>query len=298
MYKRQVHNHSLWSLINIAAGWLVPGHHAKLVTSPRGTLSSWALSRSRRSKQILWPLQRRVLSTADLLHATSETEYTEIRALGFTSPVAIIPNGIDLPPSIDTKPKSDTRILLFLSRIHPTKGIDRLLYAWKLIEALHPNWQLMIAGRGEVEYVHTVTGLVTTLDLQRVQFMGPIYGAEKFHAYGKAELFILPSHSENFGMVVAEALAHSCPAVVSRAAPWAGLETKGCGWWVSHDVKTLADTLDHAMRLPPEQLAAMGRKGRVWMEHDFSWAAIGQQMDAAYHWIVNGGERPNWVRVD
>lgn len=293
-----VHNHSLWSMVNVAAGWVVPGRRAKLVTSPRGTLSAWALGRSRGVKRVLWPLQRRALSHADLLHATSEVEWQEIRAQGFTAPVAVVPNGIDLPEPPPPRPDTGARTLLFLSRIHPTKGLDRLLHAWAQLEARHPQWNLVVAGRGEAAHVQEVRALAATLGLQRVAFPGPLYGVNKAQAYFAADLFVLPTHSENFGMVVAEALAHACPAVVSRGAPWAGLAAEGCGWWVDNRVDELTTALGAAMRLPREQLAAMGLRGRAWMERDYGWAAIGQKMDAAYRWLLMGGERPAWVKVD
>lgn len=295
-----VHNHSLWSMVNVASGWVVPGRGAKLVVSPRGTLSAWALSRNRQVKRVLWPLQKRVLARADLLHATSEVELAEIRAQGFTAPVAVIPNGIDLPEMRQRgKEGSDgMRTLLFLSRIHPTKAIDRLLDAWAQLQPRHSDWRLVIAGRGEAAHVTEIKELAKTLSAERVTFPGPLFGDAKAQAYSGADLFVLPTHSENFGMVVAEALAHGCPAVVSRGAPWAGLETEDCGWWVSNSVESLVVALDAAMSLPPAQLAAMGLSGRAWMERDYGWAAIGQKMDAAYRWLVHGGERPEWVRVE
>lgn len=294
-----VHNHSLWSMVNVAAGWLVPGKRAKLVTSPRGTLSAWALGRNKTLKRWLWPLQRRVLSRADLLHATSEVELQEIRAKGFTAPVAVIPNGIDLPdmPLASLRGKGEVRTLLYLGRIHPIKGLDRLLNAWAQLQSRHPQWRLVIAGKGEQAHVQDVKALAAQLGVQRVEFPGPVYGEAKAQAYFSAEIFVLPTHSENFGMVVAEALAHGCPAVVSRGAPWPGLEAEGCGWWVDNSVEPLAAALDAAMLLPPDQLTAMGLRGRTWMERDFGWAAVGQKMDAAYRWLVAGGVRPKWIWV-
>ncbi len=295
-----VHNHSLWSMVNMAAGWVVPGRRAKLVTSPRGTLSAYALGRSRRMKQLLWPLQRRALARADMLHATSEVELQEIRAHGFTAPVVVLPNGIDLPafpPNHGTR-QAEFRTLLYLGRIHPIKGLDRLLQAWVQVQAKHPQWRLLVAGRGEASHVQEVTAMAGQLAVQRVEFIGPLYGADKTAAYLTADLFVLPTHSENFGMVVAETLAHGCPAVVSRGAPWAGLESEGCGWWVDNSVSSLAAALDAAMQLPHDQLTAMGMRGRAWMERDFGWAAIGQKMDAAYRWLANGGERPGWVKTN
>lgn len=294
-----VHNHSLWSMVNVASGWVVPGRGAKLVVSPRGTLSSWALSRNRHVKRVLWPLQKRVLTQADLLHATSEVELAEIRAQGFTAPVAVIPNGIDLPDMRQTATQGGDgmRTLLFLSRIHPTKAIDRLLAAWVQLQSRQKDWRLVIAGRGEAAHVEEVKALAKTLGADRVDFPGPLFGDAKAQAYFGAELFVLPTHSENFGMVVAEALAHGCPVVVSRGAPWAGLETEGCGWWVNNSVESLVEALDAAMNLPQTQLAAMGLQGRAWMERDFGWAAIGQKMDAAYRWLLSGGDLPAWVRL-
>ena len=295
-----VHNHSLWSMVNLAAGWVVPGHRAKLVTSPRGTLSAWALSRSRGLKRLLWPLQRRVLSRADLLHATSEVELQEIRAQGFAAPVAIIPNGIDLPdlPPAKKAAPNELRTLLYLGRIHPIKGLDRLLEAWVRLQPQYPEWRLVIAGRGEHAHVDEVNELAVRLGVQRVEFTGPLYGNAKAAAYFAAELFVLPTHSENFGMVVAEALAHGCPAVVSRGAPWAGLEEEGCGWWVDNSVPSMVEALSAAMQQTPTQLAAMGTRGREWMAHSYGWSAIGQKMDATYRWLLSGGEQPEWVRTN
>ena len=295
-----VHNHSLWSMVNVATGWVVPGKRAKLVMSPHGTLSPWALSRARGVKWVLWPLQRRALAKADLLHATSEQELQQIRTQGFTAPVVVVPNGIDLPlmPVRRAHLATHTRTLLFLSRIHPTKGLDRLLHAWAELQTQHPGWRLVIAGLGDAAYVKEVQALASTLGVQRVEFPGPLYEKAKTQAYFGADLFVLPTHSENFGMVVAEALAHGCPAVVGRGAPWLGLETEGCGWWVDISVPALTAALDLAMQLPPDQLTAMGLRGRAWMARDFGWDALGRKMDAAYRWLLNGGERPAWVRVN
>lgn len=292
-----VHNHSLWSMVNVAAGCVVPGRQAKLVTSPRGTLSAWAFGRSSRVKTLLWPLQRRALERADLLHATSEVEYREIREQGFKAPVAIIPNGIDLPDLMLERPTGHQRTLLFLSRIHPIKGVDRLLNAWRELQHLHPEWCLRVVGRGESGHECEIKELAHSLKLARVEFPGPLYGVDKSRAYFSADLFVLPSHSESFGVAVAEALAHGIPAIVSQGAPWPGLEAEGCGWWVKHDVPSLTQALNMAMSVPPDLLEAMGRKGRSWMERDFVWRTIADRMASAYRWRLEGGGSPEWVRI-
>ncbi|WP_027950393.1 glycosyltransferase [Haliea salexigens] len=293
-----MHNHSLWSMVNVTAGWAVPGKHAKLVTSPRGTLSEWALSHSRYRKKALWPLQKRVLERADLLHATSEEEYADIRRLGFSAPVLIAPNGIDLPVLRERQSKPIDRVLLFLSRIHPVKGIENLLDAWSGMEAIFGEWRLSIVGPGDADYISSLKIRALAHGLSRVDFVGPLYGAEKDMAYREADLFVLPTHSENFGMVVAEALSHECPAIVTHGAPWAGLEKEGCGWWTPNSVESLQATLEVAMALPRDALHGMGAKGRRWMERDFSWEAVAQSMEAGYRWLLEGGEPPECVRTE
>jgi glycosyltransferase involved in cell wall biosynthesis len=292
-----VHNHGLWSMMNVAAGWVVPGRRAKLVVSPRGTLAPWALRRTRLLKTALWPLQRRSLSNASLIHATSEMELSEVRALGFRAPVCVIPNGVDLPSLENRIPKAHPRTLLYLGRIHPKKGIDDLLLAWKRIGASHPDWQLDIVGRGPEAYEKHLRDTAAEADIPRTRFLGAVYGDEKAATYQRASLFVLPTHSENFGMVVAEALANECPAIVSRGAPWAMLETEGCGWWIERNIDSLAHTLDTAMKLPPEQLDLMGRKGRHWVEKEYDWDVLAAQMSDAYGWLFHGGPKPACIKL-
>ncbi|MDE0220312.1 MAG: glycosyltransferase [Spirochaetaceae bacterium] len=292
-----VHNHSLWSLMNMLAGWVVPGHRAKLVVSPHGTLSAAALSRRRSLKNALWPLQYRTLAKADLLHATSAAEYRDIRSIGLGNPVAIIPNGIDVPRLPPTAATQETRTLLFLSRIHPHKGLDRLLTCWQRLQDRHPHWQLVVAGKGDSGYEKKIKAMANGLRLRRVRFVGPVYGSAKSRLYTQSQLFALPTDSENFGMVVAEALAHSCPCVVTTGAPWEGLETEGCGWWVERDVCALADALHTAMSRSEDTLRRMGRIGRDWMIREYGWDAIGRQLDTAYRWLLGQAMKPVCVET-
>jgi len=292
-----IHNHSLWSMVNVATGWLAPYKAAKLVTSPRGTLSTWALSQNYIIKKVLWVIQRRVLRYSDMIHATSMVEYEQIRSMGFNAPVAIIPNGIDLPLEFPFKKESDRRTLLFLGRLHPTKCVDRLLHAWKELQYNHPEWDLVIVGKGKSNYIKELTHLKGQLLLERVKFTGAVYGAEKSDIYNNANLFVLPSHSENFGIAVAESLAHSCPVVVSKGAPWSQLEEKKCGWWTDHNIQSLSKSLDISMSTPVEQLRIMGINGRHWMAQDYEWKVIAQKMSGSYNWLVKGGKPPSWIKL-
>lgn len=292
-----IHNHSLWSMVNVAVGWTVPGKKARLVVSPRGTLSPWALQQSRSIKRLVWPVQMRALDRASLIHATSEEEYRDIRRLGFSAPVAVIPNGIDLP-TLGSGKASDRRTLLFLGRLHPTKGLDLLLAAWRELEGRFPEWDLRIVGKGEVVHEAGIREMSKELGLRRVDFAGPLYGQEKSAAFYQAQLFVLPTRSENFGVAVAEALAHGVPALVSHGAPWSGLLAERCGWWIPLSVKELTEALALAMNTPSDSLRDMGVRGRVWMERDYGWDFISRRMIEAYRWVLDGGDCPSFVRTN
>src|SRR5262249_53732234 len=141
-----IHNHGMWQMNTVYPGWAVKRRTTKLVASPHGSLSTWAMNHGSRSKALFLPLlQRPTFDRAGCFHATSEAEYGDIRRLGFLQPVAIIQAGIDIPELI---PKAPTfqRKLLFLGRIHPVKGIDILLHAWHAVADSFPDWQLLIVG--------------------------------------------------------------------------------------------------------------------------------------------------------
>jgi len=295
-----VHNNSLWMMPNVYSGWATAGTKIPLVVSPHGTFSEWALRRSRAVKFLFWnTLQKRALARTALFHATAESEYEDIRRLGFRQPVAVVPNGVDIPPlSGEMRREGGEATLLFLSRVHPVKGLEYLLRAWAVLQDAHPRWRLRIVGPGDPGYLKKLGDLASSLRLERVTFAGPRYGQEKDEAYRSADLFVLPTHSENFGVAVAEALAAGCPVVTTRGAPWSGLVDHRAGWWVDIGAEPLRAALDEAMSTDRRALAEMGARGRSWMEREFSWDRIAAQMIESYRWLHEGGSRPGWIVND
>ena len=297
-----LHNHSLWSFPNMAAGIAAGGRNARLVTSPRGTLAPAARARSKLKKRLFKPLQWPAITRAHLLHATSEMEYADIRQFGLRHPVAVIPNGIDIPElpveSATHAGGSGRRRLLFLGRLHPIKGIELLLETWQVLQESHPDWELIIAGKGDEAYVASLQALSARLKLKRVAFTGPVYGEAKKQLYLTAHLFVLPTFTENFGMAIAEAQAHGLPVITTKGAPWSGLATHQSGWWVERTHADILEVLGVAMSLDPTALASMGLNGRRWMIADFDWASVAGQMAAAYRWLLDGGAPPDCVRVE
>lgn len=294
-----IHNHGLWLMPNVKASKASVIGRAPFVISPRGMLASAALAFSRLKKRAFWCLlQGRAVRRAACIHATSEQEYEDIRGFGLTNPVAIIPNGIDVPHST-AQPTDSTaleRVVLSLGRMHPTKGLDRLVYAWSKVEPQFPGWRLKIVGPPEVGHGDELRGLARRLGVARVSVEDPVYGDAKTAVYREADFFVLPTLTENFGLTIAEALAAGTPAISTRGAPWSGLEREGCGWWIDHGVEPLAATLAHAMALPREVLKTMGNKGRDWMVRDFSWDRVAHDMLNVYRWLARNTEPPPAVR--
>jgi len=286
-----LHNHGMWQMNAVYPGRVASRHGTPYMVSPRGTWSEWAMSNGSWLKRPFWHVvQRPSVDRVTCFHATAESEYEDIRRLGFRQPVAVIPNGVDIPPPI-VKVEGRSRTLLFLGRIHPKKGLDLLLPAWGAVQARFPDWRLRIVGsdegyHGSSGYMAELKALAATLGLQRIEFSGALHGAAKWQAYADADLFVLPTYSENFGMSVAEALASATPAIVSRGAPWAGLTERRAGLWVDIGVDPLVAGLEDLLHRGPVELREMGRNGRGWMTASYSWRAIGQQMAEVYRWLT------------
>lgn len=296
-----MHTHSLWKMPNIYPEAARRGTNCKLLVSPRGTLSDWARNRSKLRKWIIWNIgQKRLLMNVDCVHATCMEELHEVRRVRPSGPVAVVPNGVHCPDasSLTKSQNRDRRVVLFLARIHPKKGIDILLEAWKNLGPATNDWDLQIAGPKDHAFANEMMALRDALGLENVVFIGEVLGAAKSRTFVNADLYVLPTHSENFGISVAEALAHSVPAIVFEGAPWSGLNEKDAGWWLPHSVEGLTETLRTALSASDERRAEMGRNGRRWVEQEFDWNVVGRRMAAVYRWLVHGGPRPVDVVVD
>lgn len=297
-----VHTHGVWLAPNLYPAWeKVRSGGAKLVHAPRGMLAPGAMSFSSRKKQIVWRLaQKRALQAADCIHATSRMEYEELRELGLRQPIAIIPNGVEVPHVPIKVPSSQkkNRTLLALGRLHPKKGLDELIRAWAQIEAEIPDWCLRIVGPAEGSYDRRLKATCKSTGVKRVFIEGAVYGFRKSELLHSADLLILPTLSENFGIVVAEALAHGTPVICTQGAPWSGLEVERCGWWVSYGVSTIAATILEAAEMPETELLQMGVRGRRWVAKDYSWNAIGKSMASVYQWLKNEHDKPSTIFLD
>lgn len=300
-----IHSHGIWTLANHRAVSIASRFHLPIVIQPHGMLEPWAMQQKSIKKQIALAIyQRHDLLSAKLLVATSVMEYQSIRAFGLRQPVAVIPHGVD--PVGDTsaasagkdeggRQRTEPRSVLFLSRIHPKKGLLNLLKAWSIVK--REGWRLRIAGGDEGDFLSEVVAEAERLGIgSTVEFLGELEGEAKRHAFESADLFVLPTFSENFGLVVAEALAYGVPVITTRGAPWAVLATEGCGWWIDVGVVPLVGALHEAMELDDEVRRSIGRRGRDYIRQ-FSWDRIACQMADVYRWLLGRGSRPATVEL-
>ena len=299
-----IHVNGIWQLATVYPSIAVRGTKCKVVYCPRGGLSKAALWRGKTFvKRLMWQLggQRRALREAALFHAASPKEADEIRALGFTQPIAVVPNGIDLPNVVHRPFAATDRKLVFFGRLHPTKAADHLVAVWGRVAAEFPEWSVEIAGpdcgaRPQLE------AMIEERKIPRIRFVGELKGRAKYEFLANADLYVLPSLTENFGITIAEALACGTPVIASKGCPWPGILGEGggegrCGWWIDVGVEPLETCLRDALKTSPETLEAMGKVGRAWMERDYTWAGVGRKMKDAYRWLVTGGEKPKEVYV-
>lgn len=290
-----LHDSGVWLPHNHILATLSRKRTLHRIVSPRGMLEPWALNHKWLKKRIAWLVyERRDLQAADALHATSEGEAEQLSKLGLGPPKVVIPNGVDIPDADVLsatrtelpKARGGSRTALFLSRVHPKKGLPMLLEAWA--ELRPEGWQLIIAGPSESRHETFLRNESQRLGLSNVVvFLGPQYGRAKAKLFLSADLFVLPTHSENFGIAIAEALAHETPVLTTTGTPWASLSKVGAGWCVAPTTKAICMALQDAVQQTPSALAAMGRLGRIHVQQHYSWEALAHQMTELYEAICN-----------
>lgn len=274
-----VHINGIWSPQNWIFQKTAQKLGIKVIVSPHGMLEPWILAHNPLKKRIaLFLYQKHAINKSVCLHATADMEAENIKALGFKNPIHIIPNGIYLRDVKKIKEKYGTKKMIFMSRIHPKKGVELLIDAWRTSNT--EDWTLEIAGSGEEEYV---TNLIKSVeDLKNVRFVGAKYGEDKWDFLRSADVMVLPTHSENFGIVVAEALAVAVPVITTHGTPWEDLEIHKCGWWIDLSVTNLEKTLLKVFNSSNMLLEMMGKHGRELIIDKYDIKTVGKKMVELY----------------
>ena len=288
-----VHIHGVWDprLHHVAKMCQVA--KVPYVIAPRGMLEPWSLKQKWLKKRIARFLyQDRDLRGAAALHATAESEAEQFRKLGFKNYCIVSPNGVNLPEGKEERVGGGgQRRALFVSRMHQKKGVLELVESWSRVRPEGWYCELVYTMNGDEEksYESKVKKRVKELGLQeQFIFTGSLSDVEKWAAYARADLFVLPTYSENFGIVVAEALWAGVPVITTKGTPWQELATHNCGWWIDIGVESLVEALKEAMSLSDEERAAMGARGRKLVEEKYTWKAVVNAMVKGYEEILNG----------
>ncbi len=284
-----IHDNGLWLLHNRGLAALSSNHGLARLVSTRGMLEPWARNHKKWKKELAWAFyQRRYLMLANGVHATAATEAQNIARLNLGVPVYTIPNGVDVPEMSTPNPAGTDgiqRTALFLGRLYPVKGLPLLIEAWDRVRP--KGWRLVLAGPDEAGHQAELESLIRNAELTGIiSLPGPLVGPAKSQCLAGADLFVLPSFSESFGIAVAEALAHGLPVLTTNSTPWSMLRQRGCGWTVDATVDGIAEGLSQATSHDAKTLEAMGAKGRAWVASEFGWESVAKQFVTVYQKIL------------
>lgn len=296
-------------IMHIGGLWLYPTYAASRIARirerpyllrPAGCLEPWSFRRGRlrhlKKKGYLWLVGRSIMNGAACLHACSTKEASHFRQTGYGGPIAIIPNGVDVSHFTDGDgaeaeeywPRlKDRPVVLLMSRLSPEKGLDLVIPAWADLvrrpqgkEAL-----LVLAGPDDRGYQKVVEGMIDKYGLLRHVFLtGMLTGVRKRAILRRADVFVLPSYSENFGNVVVEALACGTPVITTTGTPWQDLERIDAGRWVPPATDSLRDAMHEVLGMSESQRTMMGKRGIAFVHENYTWERV---VDRFVH-VCNG----------
>lgn len=297
-----IHLQNLWMPLYHKMARIARKHNIPYIMTPRGCLEPWCMKQKRIKKLVAFHLyQKRDLQQAACILATSKMEADNIRALGITSPIAIIPNGIDISEYKCRTSEDKTHVkkqILFLSRIHEKKGIEFLINAWEQLRAKYPTWNVVIAGNGEESYIHRLNEIIKSKSLRDcVEIIPPVFGEDKRRLYCESSLFVLPSYSENFGMVIAEAMSCGVPVITTNGTPWQELNEIKLGWCIDLSLEKLITSISKAIELGQDSLFRMGQECSKHIRDTYQYTEVAAKNKAVYEWILNGGVKPDFVQL-
>ena len=296
------HSHNLWNYIPYIVHKLSNKYKIPSVISLRGSLELNSFK-----KKIAWILyQKKIFQESNIVHVTNKKDIDKLRKLGIYTPIAFVPNGIDLKEFSFKKKKITSKknlglplnkkYILFLSRIHPEKGLKYLVKAWHKVYEQFPNWDLLIVGpKFDSQYFEEIYSYIDKYKLNsRVHFKGMLSGKKKLDSYNASNLFVLPSYGENFGNVIAEAMASKLPIITTKNTPWEKVKKYKAGWWVQLNLKNISSSLIKALSCSELELEKKGQNSfRIIKQYD--WKDQSAKMKQVYEWIFDKKKKPKFI---
>lgn len=300
------HDNGIWLPFNNTISRFCFKNKIPIIISTHGMLEPWSMGNKKIKKKIAWFVyQKNNLMSAKVIHATSEMEAKNILNLNLGVPVAIIPNGVKIPKNYELIKnynlesiglKNDGRkIMLFTGRIHPKKGLLNLLKAWLCSSDYLKNWRLVIVGFPEGDYIKELMNFTKKNNLENsIDFLGPLIGDDLINIYRNSDIFVLPTFSENFGLVVAEALSYGLPTITTQGTPWSILEKKNAGWWCKPTTEDISKKLITVSNLNDIDYLNMSENAFK-LSKNYNWDDISSSFCELYQWVLGFREKPNFV---
>lgn len=280
-----VHVNCCWMPACAAVQRIAQNRGYKVVLTPHGMLEPWIIKRHYWTRKVpaLWLYQKAAVQRADCVQATAESERDNLLKLGYNSNIKVVRLGIDAE-SIEMKRSwKKSRQILFLSRVHVKKGINFLVEAADVLRNELQGYKILVAGEGDADYVEAMKRMICDRGLQDiVQLIGGVYGDEKWRLFQTSDFFVLPTHSENFGLAIAESLASGTPVITTVGTPWSDLNSSEAGAWIEIGTEPLVETLRRFLSLSEDELETMGRNGRRLIETKYSAHVMAEQMMEVY----------------
>jgi glycosyltransferase involved in cell wall biosynthesis len=298
-----VHIHGLWEQSTAVAAATARQLGIPYIISAHGMLEPWALATKRLKKQVYAGLiERRNVAGAACLHALTRAEARHYVNFGAQCPIAVIPNGVELPDYAEEDlflsrfpALRGHRLVLFMARLHPKKGLDLLLEAWADLASRFPGTRLVIAGPDAEGTQARLQSYVSQQGLNdSVVFTGMLRDAMKWSALAAAEIFVLPSYSEGLSVSVLEAMGMGVPVIVTDPCNMPEVAQSGAGLVIQPEASEVAAALHHLLSRTTDENAAMGQRGIELVQSSFTWPQVARKMAAVYRWVA-GGTKPAFV---
>lgn len=297
--KKYLRRHNQYDIFHANAIWTLPSHDTRIaaqrqgkpfILTPHGMLYPQALQVSPWKKRITLSLfQKKDLERADFLQATCEAELMHLRNFGLKNPIAVIPNCLYMPTIPQVRQQENpVRRFAFVGRIHRIKNVDLLIKAWIKLGRKTKDAELLIVGDGDKAYRQELEQLASSNKLNNIKFTGFLHSTALQSMIHSLDFQVLPSKSENFGMVVPEALIQGVPVIASKGTPWKELHTNRCGWWVESSVGTLAQAIEQALKLDEAYRRKMGERGRRLVMDNYLMDTVSLKMKQFYESILTG----------
>ena len=302
-----IHSHGLWMWSDWVASRSARAQNKPHIVSPHGMLEPWAMANSARKKQLMWRVfQRRALNNARVLHALCDAEKQAMRALGLNNPIAVIANGVNLSEfaalpddaAFDAEfPLAKNRkVLLFMARLHPKKGLVPLLHAWRELARDFPDWLLVIAGPDENGHRAELESLVEEFGLsESVALTGMLDGARKRAALARADAFVLPSFSEGFSIAILEAMACRLPVLLTPECHFDDAARAGAAIAATPEAPALIEGARALLERSDAERAQMGALGYDLVAQKYTWARVAHAWKTLYAWCDGQSEKPDFV---